>query len=87
MTTPPPKKNPLVLDQGLADRQCEAQSSTECQSWPGVSGTELLAGEVMWVQRSCGCSEACYEKVNPRSCWSQGESESEGRCCPGEVRD
>lgn len=47
----PPKKNtPLVLDQGLGNRRCAAQSSARCQSWLDVSGTELLAGEVMWLQ-------------------------------------
>lgn len=47
---PPPRKTPLVLDQGLADRRCAAQTGAGCQGWPGAGSTELLAGEVMWLQ-------------------------------------
>ena len=67
---PPPKKTPLVLDQGLADGQCAAQTGAGCQSWPGA------AAQSSSQVRSCGCSEAYYEKVNPRCCRSQrGTSE------------
>lgn len=64
----PPKKTPLqFLTKGRLIDGVQPRAALGARA--GCVSVAQSSSQV----RSCGCSEACYEKVDPRCCRSQGE--------------